>query len=601
MFFGHLPTERITYEESKKKFELTVDAVWDIECANWDEFLCGALWTRKEGTRVTRDPSQLARWIMELPTDAQTWAHSGGKYDVLWWIEQQMRDHGRLPDASVYLSGGSASGVRVQHGPWLRDSARLIPMSLAKASTWINNAKTTLSLPCFCDEQCGGYCSLASDMPESYWTQTIDYLIRDVQALRDLLFALFEFGEQNQIEIRGTIGGSAWATAQAWCGVPDASLPWDTYSATRQGYYGGRVEVARTTAPNIYRYDRRGAYLASLLEPLPTGKYRSIDKPKPAMIAFRRDNPGVYHCHVFVPESMAPPLPVRTGDRLAYPWGILTGQWTSVELQHAIDCGAKIIKMESAVVWQTQKPVLARYAKRIGELRDIADSAHGAGKAASTWLKFLGNSLTGKLGQDPDWPTIKLGDYADDPRYECVGASPWVWSRTVLKMADCAYPQWAAFLTARARVDLHMQIMHAGDAWCYSDTDSVICTSPLARNIGDGLGQWQFEGVGTDWRALAPKVYAYDTAGAQVRHAKGVPGAEKDAVWQRYADGKTVTNERGVLPLMTAARGNKFFARRKTTRTMRPRATWIGARIRVGESDTRSPNVKELDALKSRD
>ena len=573
---------------------LQVGAVWDIECADWDKFLCGALWTPADGMRVTRDASELARWIMALPSDTHTWAHSGGRYDVLWWLEQRMRDHAKLPDATVYLSGGSASGVRVTGGPWLRDSARLIPMSLKKAGAWVGeHGKGDLALPCICDTACGGYCSLRVDMPTEYWDLTIKYLVRDVEVLRDLLTKLFTFATKNYIELRGTVGGTAWATAQAWCGVPDADLTWTQYRTARQGYYGGRVEVARTEHAQVYRYDRRGAYLASLLEPLPVGRC-SVYRNRHAGEAWDEHLPGVYHVDLSIPESFAPPLPVRTGERLAYPWGDISGEWTHLEIKHALAQGATLTKIRSAVVWEREEAVLADYAKEIGRLRDVADAPDGQGKACSVWLKFLGNSLTGKLGQDPDWPMIKLGDYADDPRYEPVGASPWVWQRTLARMASCAYPHWAATLTSRARIDLHQQILHAGDAWCYSDTDSVFATKPLTRNVGDELGQWQYEGTGDNWRALAPKVYAYD-AEKRVRHAKGVPNAEDPDTWERYAHGETVRSNRGVAPLLTAVRGGPLFARRSVSRTLRPRDGWVGARILdPGSHVTRAPNMRDL-------
>jgi hypothetical protein len=61
----------------------SIDAVWDIECAQWDQFLCGALWTARDGMRVYRREEDLADALMSLPKGTQTWAHAGGKYDVL--------------------------------------------------------------------------------------------------------------------------------------------------------------------------------------------------------------------------------------------------------------------------------------------------------------------------------------------------------------------------------------------------------------------------------------------------------------------------------------------------------------------------------------
>src|SRR5882672_3425842 len=111
----------------------SVDAVWDIECSEWDQFLCGALWTPEDGMREYRDPSGLANALLSLRPGAQAWAHSGGKYDVLWLVDH-LAAQGELPKALVTMSGSSATSVKFKDGPWLRDSARLLPMSLKKAA-----------------------------------------------------------------------------------------------------------------------------------------------------------------------------------------------------------------------------------------------------------------------------------------------------------------------------------------------------------------------------------------------------------------------------------------------------------------------------------
>jgi hypothetical protein len=570
-----------------------VDAVWDIETAKWDQFLCGSIWTREDGIRTFRDPDGLADAIMTLPAGAQCWAHAGGKFDVLWLIDY-LASVGRMPRAQVSMSGSSATSVKIKNGPWLRDSARLLPMSLAKAAK-IAGPNRSKGDPGIAFED------MHAGMSKRHWDSVLRYLVSDVELLRDVLFAIGDYAQEQEIELRGTIGGTAWATAMKWCELDDAEWDAEIYNMVRPMYYGGRCEAARLFEQVIHRYDRKSAYPASLMLPLPMGNPTVCDTAK-ARRAFASGKAGCYDARVRVPESLATPLPIRHRNRLAYPHGTIRGTWSHIELQHAVDCGAQVEEVYTAVTWAKEQAKLAKYADKCFDLRDALPAEQK--KALGIWLKFLANSLTGKLGQSPDNRIVALGDYADDPGYQLVGTSPWVWFRDTWRIPNCAMVHWAGTLTARARVELHKQIMHAGDSWVYSDTDSCFATKELTRNIGEDLGDWAYEGKGLRWRAKAPKVYAYhDVAkGESVAHAKGVPGA-KDGdtidinVWNDYVEGAPIVSERGVKSLMTASRGAKLFERRRLTRSLHLSNEWCGARLRDGNV-TRAPNVSDLTRLK---
>jgi hypothetical protein len=571
----------------------SVDAVWDIECAQWDKFLCGALWTRESGVEVFRDPEHLADALMSLPPGAQAWAHAGGKYDVLWLIDY-LASTGRMPRAQVSMSGASATSVKIKDGPWLRDSARLVPMSLARAAK-IAGPNREKGDPGIAFED------MHAGMSAKHWKSVLHYLVGDVELLRDVLFAIGDYAESQGIELRGTIGGTAWATASKWCELDDATWDAEVYNMVRPMYYGGLCAVAITEAERIYRYDRKSAYPASLMLPLPMGDPSVRDGAR-AGRDFASGKHGAYDALVAVPESLAPSLPIRHRNRLAYPYGMVRGVWAGLELQHAAECGAKIETIYGAVTWPKEEKRLAHYANRCFELRDSLPDVQK--KALGIWLKFLANSLTGKLGQSPDSRVVALGDYSDDPSYELVGTSPWVWSRDTWRIPNCAMVHWAGTLTARARVELHEQIRHAGASWVYSDTDSCFATRPLTRRIGEELGEWAFEGEGRDWRAMAPKVYSYhDLAKREhVAHAKGVPGA-KDGdtiamdVWSRYVAGEAIKSDRGVKSLLVASRGERLFQRRSLSRALHVSNEWCGARLRDGNV-TRAPNVTDLTRLK---
>jgi DNA polymerase type B, organellar and viral len=585
----------------------SVDAVWDIECARWDQFLCGAIWTRDEGIRTFREPDGLADALLSLPAGSQAWAHAGGKYDVLWLIDHLAKNE-RVPQATVSMSGSSATSVKIKGGPWLRDSARLVPMSLARAAK--------IAGP---NREKGDPGVAFEDLPLKWvdnpiMRRVLEYCVSDVELLRDVLLAIAGYAQSQGIELRGTIGGTAWATASKWCELEDATWDAETYGLVAPMYYGGLCAVNRTNERRIWRYDRKSAYPASLMEPLPMGNPLTCTEASAARL-FARGCHGAYDATVRMPESLCPSLPIRHRNRLAYPFGTVRGIWAGLELEHALECGATIEKMHGAVAWTKEEKRLAPYAKKCFKLRDRLPDEQK--KALGVWLKFLANSLTGKLGQSPESKVVALGDYADNPAYSLVGTSPWVWSRSDWRIPSCAMVHWAGTLTARARVELHRQILHVGDAWVYSDTDSVFSTRQQTRNVGDDLGEFDYEWAakskkpkvpsepnGADWKCLAPKVYTYTDLSMDeaIAHAKGVPGTrDGDAiaidVWNRYVSGEVIESDRGVKSLMTAAKGERLFERRKLSRSLHISNEWCGARLRNGNV-TRAPNVNDLARLK---
>jgi len=600
-------------------YRWAIDGVWDIECAGWDRFLCGALWTPARGMEVFRTAEGLADALMSQKPGAQLWAHAGGKYDVLWLIDHLTRHgHKDKANALVSMSGASATSVKFKKGPWLRDSARLIPMSLARAAKIAgkDREKGDPGIP---------FDRLNEDMTPEEWRRVMDYCASDVLLLRDILRTIEGYAALQGIELRGTIGGTAWATAVKWCALDDADWQWSLFEFVRDSYMGGLCSVGKTkTEKRVHRFDRKSAYPASLMQPVPVGDAELVDGDA-ASAAFASGMPGSYRVQVTLPESYAPPLPYRYRGRLTYPYGTIAGTWPLVELKYAVEhCGATIEKVRKAVVWREESPILAVFSEKCFALRNSLPEEWQK-KAIGVWLKYLANSLTGKLGQSPDFKIVAIGDYSDDPRYELVGASPWVWARTQKRIPDCGHVHMAATLTARARVELHQQITHAGHDWVYSDTDSCYATRFLDRNLGsltrwkrdhdeaatppeeleDELGTFAYEGAGDDWTCEAPKVYAYrdPKKGEWLAHAKGVPSTDGEHVdielYRTYTKGKPVTNDRGVMSLLIAARQEEggLFQRRKLTRSLKRNAQWVGARLRCKGGETMAPHVTALARL----
>lgn len=574
-----------------KETGVKVDAVWDIETEDWDTFVVASLWRKDGGVEVYRDEDSFADALLNIPPGWNAWAHAGGRFDVLWLLDWCKRND-RIPQAQIRLSGSSIASLAIRKGPVFRDSNRLMPMSLAQASTMFEGErKEKLDLPCRCGRDCGGYCSIRRDMSREDRRRVEAYLVKDVESLRDTLIALDRYCADNRLIMSGTVASTAWNTAKVSCGLPDTNWDSRAYRFARLGYYGGRTEVGKTVASRVWRFDRVSAYPAALSLEVPTGEMRLIYDRRTAKRVWALDRQGFYRATIDVPDQVAPPLPIRLDNRLAYPWGKISGVWSRDEIQRAEETGAKVLSIDAAIVWPDEEPLLKPHVEHCFQLREQAKS-----KSLKVWLKFIANSLTGAFAQDPEQDVVALGEeYADKQGYEPVGNYDWIWRRKVFRISERAHVQWAGVLTARARVELNRQIEHAGSDWCYSDTDSVIATRPLTRNVGDSLGQWKFEGEATDFEAIAPKVYTYvDDGSTRFARAKGIPDAVRE--WDKINAGKEIALNRGVKSLLVAARGDKLFEKNDGHRTVSRKEHWCGARVRVGTC-TRAPHVRELVSL----
>ncbi len=574
-----------------------IDAVWDIETEDWDTFVVGSLWRKDGGVEIFREEDDFANALLELPQGTNAWAHAGGRFDVLWLLDWCKRQ-GRIPSAQIRLSGSSIASLAVRKGPIFRDSNRLVPMSLAQASTMFEGErKEKLDLPCICERNCGGYCSINRRMSGTERKRVEDYLVKDIESLRDTLLLLNAYCGNNSLVMSGTCASTAWNTAKVRCGLPDTSWDSRAYRFARLGYYGGLTAVGKTIAQKVYRFDRVSAYPAALSLAVPTGEMRLVYDTRIAKRVWDLGRQGFYRITIDVPNQIAPPLPIRMENRLVYPWGRLSGVWARDEILRAEETGAKIVAIHSAIAWEKEEAILKPHIDHCFRLRSEAQS-----KSLKVWLKFIANSLTGAFAQDPEQDVVALGEeYADKQGYEPVGNYDWIWRRKVFRISERAHVQWAGVLTARARIELNRQIEHAGDDWCYSDTDSVVATRMLTRNVGEDLGDWKFEGTATDYEAIAPKVYTYneDVKGPdgsygplpRYARAKGIPDAVR--VWDAINDGEQIQLNRGVKSLLVAARGDKLFQRNDGHRRVSRKEQWCGARVRVGDS-TRAPHMKEL-------
>lgn len=565
------------------------------------------------GTTVVESEDDYFGALMALP-EGTYWAHNGGRFDTLWLVQTLLR---RQADFTGALRGSAIIEVNVNNRSF-RDSYAVFPEKLATVAQaggakkidvgldctcrlecqgycarlnvpcycfCRNERKDSCKTKCVCRPSCGGYCSIKRDMPREQRRKLADYLAADCEGLQSGLEALATYAARNDISLRTTIGASAWNTCARWIGL-DTKRPAHTiglYKRFRAAYYGGRNEVYGLESDYGNRYDIHNSYPAALSAMgLPIGDIRSAK----AGVAFANGCDGIYTAKVTIPECHSPPLPIRTKERLAYCHGSFSGTWTGVELRHALECGATIDEIESGVYCERSEKVLAPYADRVWALRQKAKKEESDG--IYRWVKWLANSLTGKLAMQPTVITLACFDVEEGMKpgetriLEKHGKL--IVAREVERVSSCAHVEWAAHLTSFARVELHRQLLAAGTDALYCDTDSVYTRGSLTRRVGDGLGEWGHEGEMSEWRCLAPKIYRYFDKSKSSYVVRGKGMSRLTAVgFDRLDAGEAWEVTDGVSTLKVAIqKGQEIFSRKKLTRKLAESGPYVGSRLKNG-------------------
>jgi hypothetical protein len=574
-----------------------LDGFLDIECANWDKMVCGALYRPIDGTTMVRTPDKLVDELMRR--GGTWWAWGGGKFDSLQ-VAEILRSRGL--NASCRMSGSGVSTIVSGHLT-IVDAMALIPMGLEKAAPLAGLQAPELGWDCTCRSDCGGYCQIRSrGMDLVQMAELQGYCAEDARVGYEVVAAVLTRFARAGMEVRATLGGTAWETARRWAGLPDAVWRSEVWRWIRRAYFGGRVIVTRPRASSGTHHDLASAYPAALAATeLPLGEPVEAAGQR-ARLAYARGIPGVYRARVRVrDDEWIPPLPVRSDPTdlksdVWYPIGSFTGVWAGNELRAAEASGVKVIDIEECIAWPDGAGrILAGAVERWYAHRQ-ADGKQTA------WGKLWGlvpNSLTGKFAESPERhaivinpSTVKYCDGVCDRSvkagcrknhctercgsYQQMDRSGRVYAIPFYRLGESAHIHWAAYTTAASRIDVAAGFAQVGRDLCYSDTDSIWTIGNRPSPEGDELGQWSLKGRWGDLSVLAPKVYRFVSEdGEVVCRVAGAPDVT-DQRWQAGA----LSSDRGVMTLREAARTDKLFRRRTRFGTL-PDASdgWYGDRV----------------------
>ena len=449
-------------------------------------------------------------WIMCENHDYEWFAHNA-QYDLRYLIEHLKHDMDRL---HIYLRTDSDVFMVVldlpEHGPKARlvikDSYALFPAKLEE----------------FAQAMCPDYPKLTIEWEkEQFDAQNkthVAYALRDAEALLksiirydQLIFETFD------VHIKATAASTALAGWQRSLTKAETYSPphkkYDDF--IRSAYYGGLVFLTTTNkVSNSKTYDINSSYPYQLMtHEFPIGNPIQTDK-------FHADHPGIYTVTIRTPDDLRIPiLPKRDSKGIMWLSGTFETTVTSVDLAFALAHGYRLLGVHDGLFWtETCRP----FRSFIELCRKVRHSA-GKDTPLDIVAKRNQNSFYGKLGTK----RIRRKIYSDLPPDQIEGCEQWgdFLIRDEYDEDMLALPQWAAFVTAYARIHLLTLVHDAGiENVLYGDTDSLTVLVHCDLPTGTDYGALKLEKEWTGFRPRAPKVYAGIKQSGEIAGAiKGVP------------------------------------------------------------------------------
>lgn len=420
------------------------------------------------------------------------YAHNGGKFD--WHHIAQYLDPGR-----VSVINGRLAEVRIGKAV-LRDSMNLLPGSLDS----ITGAKTKVD-----------YRKFEANRRAGHMGEIREYLSNDCVILYDALARFFaEYGRPL------TVASATFRVAR--------KMGWELpkygpahFEQFQPFYHGGRCQALTpgTHKGPLYFIDINSAYAYAMTHKQWHGP-ASARSSMPARYYER----GLFHIQA---ESFgAFPVKDRTGAT-EFPHGpgefFVTGRELAAALDLRLCRNVKIVRCYQHTQW-------INFGEYVLHFQALRKAAKASGDHIGDILaKLFGNGLYGKFGSNPnrykEWVLTRIG--CDLPRefrnqgYTRDGGHPEfdLHSRPLQDYQKNFYDvTLAAQITGHVRTIMMRALAQVRDPM-YCDTDSIICRDTGKLPLGDKLGQWKMEGIGTEVTIAGKKIYAF-------KHSKDSPAVK---------------------------------------------------------------------------
>jgi hypothetical protein len=156
--------------------------------------------------------------------------------------------------------------------------------------------------------------------------------------------------------------------------------------------------------------------------------------------------------------------------------------------------GAKVREFEEALIFPFEKVIFRPWVDRLFALRSAAigwDGKPDKKGPLGIWLKYYLNSLTGKFGSRPDTERVVIAPSIEEIEEHACVCPAWmldngkcrcgawqqlddagnIYAEPRFRIQPCGHIEWAAYLTAEARVEWQRQATAINDG-----LDSVMAT-----------------------------------------------------------------------------------------------------------------------------
>jgi len=479
----------------------------------------------KSGKRPLDVPKAVLGFMHRMAnskTCSEWWAHNGGKFDVLFlvhaavdlgWTLQGVCSGSR----AIQVEFRAPDGVKFK----CRDSYAVIQGSLKSALHDFDCASSKLFTV------------------EDYATDPRTW---DVARLKagclvdcDGVLELLEKVETQAEDWGGKLGLTFSATALSVIKARVGEFPEHgekfrrAHEVANGARKGGRVEVFHHLPPGkLIEFDIASSYPWAMSQNLPWEPLGFAKGKAGQDKVLSGAYEGFVEATVYVPPCDLPPLPYRHDGALYFPVGKFTDWFAACELRHAMQNGAKLLRVLDATAYRPAAP----FKEVIADLYRLKATSKGA---VRQFVKLCLNGAYGKLAQGSDVEQLQVMESADEAyelamsrapgRVTQVGRDPRIVSERQTRLPRHTHFAAASYILALARIRLHQGLI-ACEEPAYSDTDSIHCTAEgtMEDLLNNELGGFKVEAENYTARFYAPKIYEMHFADGKSHYAsKGFP------------------------------------------------------------------------------
>lgn len=461
--------------------------------------------------------------------DGIIYAHNGGKFDAHFLIEYIN------PDSPIKIINGRIAECHIGKCK-LRDSMNILPVPLSA----FNKDKID-------------YAWFEKEARNEHMPEIRKYLESDCRYLHAAVSAFI-----SEYSLSLTLAGAA---LKFWSKRLKNEVPrtnQEFYDKIKPYYFGGRVTPFKSGifTGHFEIYDIKSAYPFAMLSDHPFGN-RVYETTR----VFDHELP---RCFMRVDALSRGAFPFRRKNgSVDYPHGRGIFHITGHEFICAQETNtAQIFKVEKIIAFE-DKINFRDYVEYFYQKKLTCE--HNKDNTGRTFAKLFLNSLYGKFAANPEnYEEYILGEFGNEPP-EGYAPDSLIGERQLFGRPLPDNKKYflnvaiSASITGFVRAYLWRNIQKCRTVY-YCDTDSIICERQNGLDIGENLGQWEFEGAANKLSIAGKKLYVAHLESGKIKQAcKGVRISAAEI--EKVAGNGTVTYEPDA-PTFSIKTGTKFTSRR---------------------------------------